>query len=155
MTVSLLDAEGRPISAFGSHASWNQGAVTNAASFSETGAGSTSGSTGTGAAKISPTKAGSTKALGYQDLAAQSPGAPHQPPLEVAPAQITPPRTNPDEQPGSNPVGDALKAVAQHYGPTEQPGRNDEFQVGRTSSLPGAGEAAGIAEDLADVAEVA
>jgi hypothetical protein len=131
--------EPRPISLMGSGSTqWSSGTDVNAATFGTRNlfGGSTSTIT---PATTSPTKAGSTKNLGYTDLAASTRRGVHQAPLQVSPPSTEPAQltTAQPTQTGGN-AGEALKAVTEHYGPREGLGRSAEFDIGATSSLPGA-----------------
>jgi hypothetical protein len=97
---------------------------------------------------------------GYTDPAAGSRRGVHQGVTQVSPPQIEPPQTNADQQPSSNPIGDAVKAAHRRWGPKEhdeQPtGRNDSFNWGQSEGRIGKDVPSGMAEaeDLADDAEV-
>lgn len=146
MAVFLNDAAGRPMSLMGSGSTqWSSGTDVNAASFGQTslfGGNATS----TTPATASPTKAGST-AMGYTDLAKNSRRGVHQAPLQVSPPSTEPAQLNANEpaQTGGN-ASEVIKAAAEHFGPREGLGRSAEFDIGATSSLPGAAEGADVAE---------
>jgi hypothetical protein len=158
VTVSLTNAAGEPISLFGTgNSMFASGTGTNAASFGQQQLfGGSNAAGGTGAAKITATSAGSTAKMGYTDLT-KSPG---RRPARNSPLQPMPPSTEPhqlttSESPGYNAIGEGLKAINRHFSPEEQASRSGEFRTGQYEAKPGGAAAEGVAEDLAEAAELA
>jgi hypothetical protein len=153
ITVSLTDAEGRPVSAFGSNSQWSQGAVTNAASFSSNsdlfGANLNRGLSTT-PAPFSATKAGSTS-LGFVNPAKNNaPGAHGAMMNPVAPSTETGSSGTPTAKNikgDASPFGMAAKAGAKKLSPdNETP--DDEEQEPSSPYPVLAGQAAGQAVKL-------
>ena len=136
MTVSLTDAEGRPVSAFGSNSQWSQGAVTNPAEFGNSDLFGRNLARGlsTTPAPISATTAGSTD-LGFTDPLKSAPGAHGSPMSPRPPSTATPaPQTAPGKTQTGGTAGQLVKAATDRWGPKDS--EQDEAPTDKTPPNP-------------------
>jgi hypothetical protein len=129
MTVSLNDADGRPVSAFGSNSQWSQGAVTNQAEFGNSApfGRNLNVASATTPSPISATTAGSTSKLGYTNPLKSAPRAGGGMMTPSAPGGGLRQLNAPDNmKPDATPVGMAVKAGTKKWGPQPAPGEKDD-----------------------------
>lgn len=164
MTVSLLDANGRNVSMFGTgNSQFAQGTDVNTAQFGQTSLFGKGTSTTT-PATTSSTKAGSTQAMGYTDLTTGSRHGIHQAPMTASAPQVEPPSVNAETQGDTSPIQQGIAAIRKHQvqkaqdaQDVAQSSRTDEFGAGASSGRPGGdvpGGMAGAEDAVEDLGEV-